>query len=232
MIKKLSTGLLLPAELIDVMVDYITAVEEATLHEPFITRITDLMGFDVSLLRDALSVAQKDKLVDEVAKADAERDDLFITFIDLVQAHQRLHSPAIEAAFHEIWPVIEEAGTGLHALSYEEQSEKMDQLFESLDATPKQMALGAMNALSIYDDMKESQERFMKIYKNKAKVDARKNYPTLREAKGKAIPHVNALLNAVEILEETGEDSIEDLVLTLNHITDGFMSKVRERQMS
>lgn len=229
MIKKLSTGLLLPSELEDAIKQYIHVVEESTLHEPFITRITDLLGLDLEVLHDALTAMQKDKLVNAVSQADSRRDDLFIGFCKLIKAHERLHSPAIEAAYEVIWPEIYKAGTDLHALSYEAQTEKMDELLKVMDNPSKQMALGALNALSLYDEMKESQEKFSKIYNNKLKVEARKNYPTLREAKSKAIPHVNALLNAVDILEETGEESIEDLVMSLNHITDQMMEKVRER---
>jgi|GEM_PF-3287630 len=229
MIKKPSTSLLLPAELVDTIKDYINAVEESNLNEPFITRITDLLMLDLEILDEALTAVHRDKLVDVVAHADAVRDDLFIGFCDLIEAHGRLHGPAIEAAYEEVWPVIEQAGTTLHALSYEAQSSKMEALFVILDTPPKQMALSALNALAIYEEMKASQKSFTETYNNKLKLDDRKNYPTLRDAKSRTVPHVNALLNAIEILVETGEDSIESLVMAINQITDEAMSLVKAR---
>lgn len=231
MINKPNASLLLPGELAYAIKSYVETVELAHLEETFIDRIINLLIQDMGVLEEAIIAMHKDKLIEEVVQADAVRDDLFIGFCDFVAAHKRLQSPAVLAAFEEIWPVIERAGTGLHALSYEDQSKKMEELFNELDRTPRQMALAALNAVSMYDEMKKSQVTFSQTYNNKLEVDSKKNYPSLREAKARAIPHVMSLLNAIEILEETSEDSYEALIDDLNDVTQELANKVKFRKI-
>lgn len=203
MIKKLRTSFLLPAELVSTASRYVAATADLSAADPFIARITGLLTADIATLNAALTAVRTNKLVDDVAAADATRDDLFVGFRDLIDAHKRRTAPAIVAAYEQIWGIIAQAGTTLYRLGYTEQSGKMEALFAELDKAENQAAIATMHADAIYADLKQAQADFVAIYNDRLQEDTLKDYPTLSEAKSKTVPHVNILLDAINILDET-----------------------------
>ncbi len=230
MIKKLRTSFLMPAELAETASKYVAATATLSTADPFIARITGLITTDITQLNQAITAVRVNKLVDDVAEADAARDDLFIGFKDLIDAYKRRTNPTLKEAYSQIWPIIQQAGTRLYLLGYNEQSGKMEALFTELDKPENISALAAMHADGLYEELKQSQENFASIYNDRLNEDTLKNYPTLKEAKSKTIPHVNILLDALAILEETDPGTHSNLISQVNAITTEIMAVARARK--
>ena len=143
---------------------------------------------------------------------------------------KRRTSQAIIDAYEQIWPLIEKAGTTLYRLGYAEQSGKLEALFAELDKPENQTALTTMHADGIYADLKQAQADFVTIYNDRLDEDTKKDYPTLSEAKSKTVPHVNGLLDAIDILDETDPGTHDALVDRLNGITTEIMAVARARK--
>ncbi|MEQ9468289.1 MAG: DUF6261 family protein [Ekhidna sp.] len=230
MIKQLRTSFLLPAELSETASKYVAATADLSAADPFIARITGLLQTDIDNLNAAITAVRLNKLVDDVAAADALRDDLFIGFKDLVDAYKRRKNQALVDAYEQIWPIIYQAGTRLYTLGYAEQSGKLEALFTELDKPENQTALATMHADGIYADLKQAQADFVTIYNSRLDEDTKKNYPTLSEAKSKTVPHVNILLDAINILDETDPGTHGALIDKLNGITTSIMAVARARK--
>ncbi len=230
MIKKLRTSLLLPAELTETVNAYLKSIEEAQLDNSFINRILGMLKDDLDNLNQAITAVRINKLVDDVAEADAIRDDLFIGFRDLVDAYKRRRNSALIDAYEKVWDVIARAGTRLYAHGYTEQSGKLEALFAELDKPEYQGALDMLNAHGIYNELKQAQSNFTSIYDQRLKAETEMNYPTLKEAKRKIVPHVNTLIDAIGVLDETEPGKYTDLVENMNAITSQIVSSSRARK--
>lgn len=220
----------MPAELAETANKYVAINANLSTTDPFIARITGLITNDIIQLNQAITAVRVNKLVDDVAAADAARDDLFIGFKDLIDAYKRRTSQTLKDAHAQIWPIIQQAGTRLYLLGYTEQSGKMEALFDELDKAENLAALAAMHADGLYEELKQAQEDFVTIYNNRLNEDTLKNYPTLKEAKSKTTPHVNILLDALAILEETEPGVHDTLINQMNSITTEIMAVARARK--
>lgn len=229
MVKKLSASLLLPAELAETVSAYIRTIVDSGLGNSFILGIIMLLEKDLKGLNNALTAVRVNQLVDDVSEADAIRDDLFIGFRDLVDAYKRRRDASLIAAYEMIWPIIEKAGTRLYGLGYTEQSGKLEALFAKLDKPKYQEALTILNAIGIYAELKQAQKRFLKLYNDRQDIDT-SSFLTLKEAKRPTVPHVNSLLDALNILDEVEPDTHTDIINKVNAITSSIMTTVRARK--
>lgn len=228
--EKLRTSLLLPAELSEIVAAYLRTIEDSGLENPFISGIVTLLTADLTKLNQAITAVRINQLVDDVAEADAIRDDLFIGFRDMVDTHKRRRDPALIAAYEVVWPLIEKAGVSLYKLGYTAQSGQMEALFAELDNPDQQAAIATMNATGIYAELKQAQADFTALYQSRLNADSDMNYPTLGEAKSVTIPHVNALLDSIDILDQMEPDTHTALIDKLDVITSSIMSTARARK--
>ncbi|MEO9850309.1 MAG: DUF6261 family protein [Reichenbachiella sp.] len=230
MLKNLRTSLLLPAELAETVNAYLKSIQETIPDEPFIGKITAMLNEDLNQLNQAITAVRQNALVDDVAVSDAIRDDIFIGFRDLVDAYKRRRDADLQKAHKKLWNVIEKAGTTLYYLGYTDQSGKLEALFAEFDQVEYQEALTTLNILDVYSELKQAQADFTDLYDQRLSADAGLDYPTLKEAKGRIVPHVNSLLNAIAILHETEPERHAGLVEKLNVITTQVMSSARARK--
>lgn len=228
--KNLSSSLLLPAELAETSSAYLRVIEESGLDNSFVNGLTALVKEDLITLNKALTATRDNQLVDDVAKADAVRDDLFIGLRDLIDAYKRRLNPALLEAYEKLWPIIEKSGTTLYRLGYTEQSGKLEALFAELDLPEAQAALTALHATELYADLKQAQTDFVILYQQRLEVDIAQDYPTLREARGTLVPHLNSLLKALEILELTEPNVHTALLDKVDAITTAAMIPARARK--
>ena len=230
MLNKLRTSLLLPAELVETINSYLEILPEGESSDPFLSALKDLLKEDVSRLSDAITAVRVNTLVTEVAELDAVRDDLFIGFRDIVDATKRRRDSTLVNAHAQVWPVIEKAGTTLYAQGYVAQSGRLEALFAELDKENHQTALSTMGVSHIYSELKLAQQEFSEKYSTRLDVDSQKTYPTMGEAKKKAVKHVNVLLEAINVLEEINPGTYTDLIARFNVITASIMSVARTRK--
>ena len=230
MLNKLRTSLLLPAELVETINNYLEIIPDGESSDSFLNVLQDLLKEDVSRLNDAITAVRINTLVNEVAELDAIRDDVFIGFKDMVDATKRRRDDALVAAHALVWPVIEKAGTTLYSLGYVAQSGRLEALFSELDKENYQAALATMGVSGIYEELKQAQQEFSEKYSNRLDADSIKTYPTMSEAKKKAVTHVNALIDAINVLEEVNSGTYTDLISRLNAITASIMSVARTRK--
>lgn len=227
---KLSTSLLLPAELAEIGGAYIKAIEESALENPYILGVLALLAKDLATLNHAMAVVRKIELVNEVAELDNLRDDLFMAFRDLVSSFRLRRAAELKAAYEKIWPLIEQAGTTLYSLGYTEESGKMEAMFGEMDKTDKQEALTLMNAAGVYTDLKTTQGEFAALYSTRLNLESEKEYVTVTEARKPTNKHINFLLDAMEHLDEMEPDTHTDLIKKLNQITSTMLTTARARQ--
>ncbi|MDW3192274.1 MAG: DUF6261 family protein [Cytophagales bacterium] len=230
MLNKLRTSLLLPAELVETINSYLEIIPVTESSDAFLNVVTGLLREDVSRLSDAITAVRVNTLVNEVAELDAVRDDLFIGFRDMVDATKRRRDVALVQAHAAVWPVIEKAGTTLYALGYVAQSGRLEALFTELDKANHQTALATMGVNDIYTELKQAQQEFSEKYITRLDVDSQKTYPTMGEAKKKAVTHVNVLIDAINVLEEVNPGTYTDLIARFNVITASIMSVARTRK--
>lgn len=240
MLDKLSTSLLLPAELADTTNRYrqtlvaegilAGSVDDTANTEPFIETIFSLLDEDQKQLGAALTAVRQNQLVTQLAEADAIRDDLFIGFRDMVDAGKRRRQEAMQEAWQLVWPVIKSAGTRLYALGYAAQSGRMEALIEQLDQAAYQSAIATLQAQAIYDEMKQAQSNFAAIYDKRLTKDVTQQYPTLRDAKVPLVKHLNGLLEAIDILGETEPDKYGGVIEKMNVITNDIMVIAKARK--
>ncbi|WP_109831300.1 DUF6261 family protein [Reichenbachiella versicolor] len=227
---KLRTSYLLPAELAETTANYLKAIQEAGITDPFVLKIVDLLELDLEALQQALVAVRLNQLVSELSKLDALRDDLFIGFRDLVDANKRRRSEVIQEAYNKVWPVIEQAGTGLYRLGYTEQSGKLSALFNELDEEQYQPAMTTMNVKEIYEELKQAQVEFNNLYNERLEADQLADYPTLSEAKSGIAPHLNALISTFDILQSTTDGEFEELITQIDGITSSVMTVAKARK--
>ncbi|MEP5612318.1 MAG: DUF6261 family protein [Cyclobacteriaceae bacterium] len=230
MIKKLQVSYLRPAELTQTISNFLKAIDELDLEDPFIDRIVKLLEADNERLRQAITAVRINRLIDDVSEADALRDDLFIGFRDMLDACKRRKSNDILSAYQTVWPILEQAGTRLYSLGYTQQSGKMDAMFQELDKQENLDAIAALGLAELYTEMKEAQVAFSEIFNDRLDEDAKKSYPTLTDARKSAVPHVNALIQSIRILEESDPEAHVDLVNKMNAITTEIASIALSRK--
>lgn len=148
----------------------------------------------------------------------------------MVDATKRRRDVTLVAAHATVWPVIEKAGTTLYALGYVAQSGRLEALFTELDKDNHQTAMATMGVTDIYMELKQAQQEFSEKCSNRLDADSQKNYPTLGEAKKKAVTHVNVLIEAINVLEEVNPGTQTDLIARLNVVTTSIMSVARTRK--
>ena len=230
MLKKLRTSYLLPAELLETILKYISALELSGIAHTFIASIIQLLKTDVENLKKVIIAVRQNRQVERVSEADALRDDLFIGFRDSVDAFKRRRDEKLVEAYGTIWPIIEKAGTTLYALGYTVQSGKMEALISDLDKQENQKELKTLRVLDLYNEMKEAQKKFTDIYDARLDEEAQRDFPTLNDTKKKIVPHVNALLNTMEIIHELEPGMHQELIDKLNIITTEVMSSATSRR--
>lgn len=230
MLTNLSTSLLLHAELAETVSAYLKTIENTVPDEPFLNRITQMLAEDLAQLKNAITAVRRNTLVDDLVESDAIRDDLFIGFRDTVDTFKRRRSAAMRDAYEKIWQVIEKAGTQLYRLGYTEQSGRLDALLEELDKPAYQEVMATINVTELYAEFKQAQADFSELHNRRLSADADINYPTLRDAKAQMVPHVNALLNAIGVLNETNPETFGPLVDRINAITAQVMTSARARK--
>ena len=231
-IKKLRTSLLMPAELVKTINNYLAALEAGGPEaiDPFIQVIIDLLKEDTRQLKEALAAISINSLVNEVAELDAIRDDTFIGFRDMVDAYKRRRDETILAAYDKVWPVIEIAGTNLYSLGYTAQSGQLEVLFNELNKPEYTEAINTLGVTSLFEELKQNEINFSIKFKARLEEDTAKTYPTLGEAKKKAVPHVNILIEAIRILEEASPGSQEAVITAMNAATNEVMAVARARK--
>lgn len=229
MLKKLRTSFLLPKEIVDTATKYLEATSSISKKEPFISRITNLIEIDLKNLKEALDSLHLDDFVSKVSKADAYRDETFVGFREIVHSFRTRRNNTLLEAYDRVWNVIEKHGIDLFKLSYLEQSQKMEELFSDLDQSEYQESLRILNALEIYNELKLTQMDFDAVYDGELDEEAKKNYPTLSEARGQILPHINILIDAIAILEETEPGTHVGLVQNLNKVTSDVMARAKAR---
>ncbi|WP_109832650.1 DUF6261 family protein [Reichenbachiella versicolor] len=228
---KLRTSYLLPAELAETTANYLKAIQEASITDPFVLKIVALLESDLEALQQAIMAVRLNQLVSELSKTDALRDDLFIGFRDLVDANKRRRIETIKEAYAKVWPVIDQAGKNLYKLGYAEQSGKLSALFNELDEEAYQSAITTLNAMDIYTELKQAQTEFNDLYNERLEADQMADYPTLSEARSNIIPHLNALLSTMEILQSTTTEGEYDEVISLiDGITTAIMTVAKSRK--
>jgi uncharacterized protein YbaR (Trm112 family) len=107
-----------------------------------------------------------------VATADRNRDTPYtaITGITKIIAGSETlpnHQQAVA-----VWEVIKSYGTDLDRLSYAEETAQMKKLIEALDTEEMQENLTALNLLPTYNQLKQAQIDFEKIYAEQAEANA------------------------------------------------------------
>ncbi|MFY0687572.1 MAG: hypothetical protein JXQ90_10435 [Cyclobacteriaceae bacterium] len=230
MINELRTSYLLPSELSETVNAYLKVLQDDQPENPFLDRITGLLLEDLNMLNQAITAVRINQLIDDVAAADALRDDLFIGFRDLINAYKRRRDESLVEAYERVWPVIEKAGTRLYSLGYTDQSGKLEAMFAELDKTGQQASITQLNAQGIYEELKAAQEEFAILYQERLELDNQHDYPTLKEARRAIVPHVNSLINALDVLSETEPDTYGGLINKINVITKQVNTSARARR--
>lgn len=230
MILPLHTSYLQYGELADTTQAYLQKVSETDPTVPFLQKITDLLEDDLVTLQEALTAVRINRLIQAVSEADALRDDLFIAFKEMLRALQRRPEAPYREGYQALWPLLEQAGLQLYILGYAEQSGRMEALLGALDEDVNQTHLANMGLTDLYNSLKQSQENFSELYEQRLDVDSQKDFPTLSDAKRKLVPHLNMLLNAVQLLFESEPETYESLVQELNAITSHIMASARARR--
>jgi hypothetical protein len=223
MIKKLKTSNLLPEQIILKVEKYLEATKELSMQEPFIKRITNLLDKNLETLKNSYEAMHTSDQLGKVAEYDAIRDDLFVGFKESIDSFRRRRNEKLIEAYEKIWAVIEKEGTNLYKLSYDSQTERMESLFRQLEEEEHTKALRTLNAYDLFLELKWAQTEFNEVYNEHLDEEAKSNYPTLSEAKGEIIPHINILIDAISILEETEPGRYTRLVDEMNSITDDIL---------
>lgn len=188
------------------------------------------MADDLKHLNQAITIVLKNTLIDDVVAADVVRDDLYIVFRDLISAYKRRKTTEIRSAYEKLWNLIEKAGTTLYVLGYNEQSGKLAALFDELDQEEYQEAMKQLNIVSVYQELKQSPVDFQTIYDERLSQEADLNYPTLKEARARIIPHINSLLSVIDVLVELEPKKYQQLADKLSTITKQVMAAARSRK--
>lgn len=230
MLKKLRTSYLLPAELLAIANDYTAIFNESKINDPFVTRVLNFLSEGQTSMQQALTAVRQNTLITELSEADAVRDDLYIGFRDWIDANRRRHRPVIQEASDLVWPVIEQAGIKLYRLGYSEQSGRLDALFHTLDEGKYQAAMSRLQAINLYNELKEAQSNFTSLYQERIDADLLNDYPTLSEAKSKLAFRINALMITLEVLDDTSGEEHNELVSKINSVTSTYMTRGRARK--
>jgi hypothetical protein len=228
--EKLRITFLWPAELADTIKGYIKVIEDALLEESFLTRLIGLLYLDLALLNQAIVAVRINGLVVDLITADDLRDDLFKAFKGMVEANKTRRDPVLVAAYRKIWPLIEKAGTTLYALGYVEESGKLEALLNELEGAEYQTAMGQIGALGLFVELKQAQKDFAELYALRHEADMLKTYPTLQDAKKKAVLHLNTFFGVMKTLLELEPEKYAPVVDKLNAITNAIMITVKGRK--
>lgn len=230
MILPLKFSLLLPAELAEASRNYRALFAETESPDPFVEKVTAQMIIGENQINEALAAIRVNSQIVLLQNLDAARDDLYIALKNGIDIARRRKGEALLQAHALLWPVIEKLGVDLYTLSYSEESGKLVALFEILDRAEYQAALQAVNVSDIYAELKEAQAEFAAVYSQRLEEDARKNYPTLQEAKQSVIPMIQAFLSVMQVLERTTPAISAALVSKVNEITSNYTALGRARK--
>ncbi len=108
----------------------------------------------------------------QVAEADAIRDDLFVSFRDVVNGFAGMRGLAIQSSALELKQVINQHGNGLYTLSYGDESSHLDKLIEALNQADKQSKLESLHLTDSYLLLKNAQQAFTTLYNKQVEANA------------------------------------------------------------
>lgn len=166
----------------------------------FIKELIEATAKDLENLNGALGQSKKNKYTQSLEEADTERDDAMIGFRDNVNSFTRSRKPEKKAAANLLVKRIKERGWTLYNLGYVEQSAQMRLLVQDLQTEECQAAIAILGAGELYAEMIETNETFEEMYTQKVDEAAKKDYPTLKDAKAMVNRHLLALVKNIDII--------------------------------
>ena len=135
-------------------------------------------------------------------------------------------------------PETTEVETGQPQPADTRQSAALNLLLDDLSRPEAQKALKVIQAGSWLDDLRAAHELFERTYIEKVAAESQQDFPSLRDARGRLVDHVETLLGSVEVLrqsiERDGTDAelatLGELVEQLKEIITEVMTVARARR--
>lgn len=192
----------------------------------FVTPVQDSYNaFDKSLKRD-----YSNELTEQLAQADAVRDDRFIGLRMYVDAAAYRGLEGWEEAAARIRKIIDRYGTDLYAQGYATQSASVNNLLTDLQAEGAAADMALIEALPWADALQGAQTSFENLWEQRLSEEQEDVLPIIESRKAL----VNDLRNLMNMIELQGQiaqgEALPALISSIEQLVANTMATARANQ--
>lgn len=166
--------------------------------DPFTSTLCLHIGQGNSDLAKGLGKSLNSEFTPVLLVRDQERDDDFIGLRDYVSSCSHSKNPIQAAAGRSIMSIFDNVGRSIYYLGYNEETAKLNTLFEALETSSAQQAIKTIGATERFEELKNSQEEFEKTYQSKIETESAINYPLVKDAKVRITKYLKTLLYYID----------------------------------
>ena len=236
--QKLSSSLLLHAELTIVSRRLVDTIADALPNETTVSKLADLIRTDIAQVEAALSREAASEYTAQLAQQDQIRDDAFIALRDFAKANCNRGNAEISQAGKLIYSIFETRGLTLYSRGYTDQSAGMNLLLEDLSTDEARNALDEMGGMAWYDELQLAQDSFEQLVREKLSSESQETILPIRVSRLRLTDHIETLLGCVRAVHDfeeqaatsDGHVTLDELINSINEIILNAMAVARARR--
>lgn len=236
--QKLSSSLLLHAELTIVSRRLVDTIADALPNETTVSKLADLIRTDIAQVEAALSRESASEYTAQLAQQDQIRDDAFIALRDFAKANSNRGNAEISQAGKLIYSIFETRGLTLYSRGYTDQSAGMNLLLEDLSTDEARNALDEMGGMAWYDELQLAQDSFEQLVREKLSSESQETILPIRVSRLRLTHHIETLLGCVRAVHDfeeqaatsDGHVTLDELINSINEIILNAMAVARARR--
>ncbi|MDX2303765.1 MAG: DUF6261 family protein [Microscillaceae bacterium] len=231
MIENISTSLLEAEELMTLASRIQKLIQEVKLNNAYVESALRLLQGDIDALNAALTRDKASALTLSVQERDKRRDKAFIGLRTAIEAYTHHLEDEPSALAEKLLAIFRKYGTRLHREGYSIQTAKMKMLIADLELPENLKILQNMHADFWLETMKQENEAFESLVKERNTEQSFKISAQAQEQKFVLGNRLNKLLDMLELAEEGGEaPELKPVLAQVNEAIVQSMSTARSRK--
>ena len=200
--------------------------------DEYLTRQCNLVKSSVEKLEDSLQRDRSSAFTGTLAEKDNTRDRIFVGFRDFLNGLLGLGDvmPKKAEAAKVIFEIFRRNDLGLYREGYIRESAKLNVLLDELSSPENIAHLKTLNAMHLYEALRNAQQDFEGVYQEKVNEEAKKEYPLLKETASDIAYRLDALFAYIDTNALDLPDRYKSVVEELNEAIVDIMTPARARQ--
>jgi len=208
----------------------IKVVETEITDDGYITELLTPLKENNDELADYIGKDSSSEYTNLLSNQDEVRDNLYTGFRDYCISFCNNYDASKEEAGIYLNHIFHERGFSMQTYGYASQTSSMIVLFNDLDKPKASAAIATVDGTEWYNKLKEEQDKFEQLYKEKVDNESVKQTPQIKAVKKRLSNLLNALLTYVDQKSEFNSEKFNPVADKLDEIITDIVSIARARQ--